>query len=334
MMRVAVFSTKAYDRKFLEIANRAGSHVFTYFEPHLTEQTATLADGFEVVCAFVNDRLDARVLELLKSQGTRLIALRSAGFNHVDLRKADELGMTVVRVPAYSPHAVAEHTLALVLGLNRKTHRAYNRVREGNFSLDGLLGFDLNGKTVGVIGTGKIGSIFAHIMLALGCRLLAFDPCPDQSLFGAVDYVGLDELFRAADIVSLHCPLTTKTEHMIDASALAKMQAGVMLINTSRGRLVDTRAVIDGLKSRKIGYLGLDVYEEESDLFFDDLSQEIITDDVFMRLLTFPNVLITSHQGFFTKEALNAIAETTVANITAYAIGQGMLHKISAERLV
>ena len=332
-MKVAVFSAKAYDRKFLDKANETAAHELAYFEPHLTEHTAAMADGFDVVCAFVNDQLNARVLEILKAQGTGLIALRSAGFNHVDLRKAGELGITVARVPAYSPHAVAEHALALILGLNRKTHRAYNRVREANFSLEGLLGFDLYGKTVGVVGTGRIGSIFARIMLALGCRVVAFDPFPDKSLRGAVEYIGLDDVYHCADIISLHCPLMPETEHMIDEAAVGKMKPGVMLINTSRGRLVDTRAVINGLKSRKIAYLGLDVYEEEGDLFFDDLSQEIITDDIFMRLLTFPNVLITSHQGFFTEEALQAIAETTVANINAYASGQGTLHRVSAENI-
>ncbi|MDP3515623.1 MAG: 2-hydroxyacid dehydrogenase [Pseudohongiella sp.] len=332
-MKVAVFSTKTYDRKFICQANAVSGHELTFFEPRLSAHTAPLADGFEVVCAFVNDQLNAQVLEMLKAQGTELIALRSAGFNHVDLRKAAELGITVARVPAYSPHAVAEHALALILTLNRKTHRAYNRVREANFSLDGLLGFDLHGKTVGVIGTGKIGSLFARIMHALGCRVVASDPYPDTSLDGVADYLSLDELYRVSDIISLHCPLMPATEHMIDEAALEKMKPGIMLINTSRGRLVDTRAVIDGLKSRKIAYLGLDVYEEEGDLFFDDLSQEIITDDVFMRLLTFPNVVITSHQGFFTEEALSAIAETTIANIDAYATGQGTLHRVSAENV-
>ncbi|MDP1930900.1 MAG: 2-hydroxyacid dehydrogenase [Gammaproteobacteria bacterium] len=331
-MKVAVFSTKAYDRKFLDKANETVGHELTYFEPHLNEHTATLANGFEVVCAFVNDQLGSQVLEILKAQGTELIALRSAGFNHVDLRRAGELGITVARVPAYSPHAVAEHALALILGLNRKTHRAYNRVREGNFSLEGLLGFDLYGKTVGVIGTGKIGSIFARIMFALGCRVVAYDPFPDKSLLGTVEYVALDEVYQVADIISLHCPLLPETEHMIDAAALEKMKPGVMLINTSRGRLVDTRAVINSLKSCRIAYLGLDVYEEEGELFFDDLSQEIIKDDIFMRLLTFPNVLITSHQGFFTEEALHAIADTTIANISAFATGQGTLHRVSAQK--
>ncbi|MDO9478500.1 MAG: 2-hydroxyacid dehydrogenase [Pseudohongiella sp.] len=332
-MKVAVFSTKAYDRKFICQANAESGHELTFFEPRLNAHPAPLADGFEVVCAFVNDQLDAQVLELLKAQGTELIVLRSAGFNHVNLRKAAELEITVARVPAYSPHAVAEHALALILTLNRKTHRAYNRVREANFSLDGLLGFDLQGKTVGVIGTGKIGSIFARIMHALGCRVVASDPYPDTSLHGIVDYLSLDEVYRVSDIISLHCPLIPATEHMIDEAALEKMKPGIMLINTGRGRLVDTRAVIGGLKSRKIGYLGLDVYEEEGDLFFDDLSQEIITDDVFMRLLTFPNVLITSHQGFFTEEALRAIADTTIANIDAYATGQGTLHRVSVENV-
>ena len=332
-MKVAVFSTKAYDRRFLNAANERGDHELTFFDPRLTELTAPLAEGCDAVCAFVNDRLDAGVLELLHGQGTRLIALRSAGFNHVDLRRAAELGITVARVPAYSPHAVAEHALALILGLNRKTHRAYNRVREANFSLDGLLGFDLFGKTVGVVGTGKIGAIFCRIMAALGCRIVAFDPHPDESLRHNVNYVSLDALYRDADIISLHCPLMPQTEHLIDGAAVAKMKAGVMLINTSRGRLVDTRAVIQGLKSRKIAYLGLDVYEEEGDLFFDDLSQEIIDDDVFMRLLTFPNVLITSHQGFFTEEALRAIAETTLANIDGFAGGPGAVHTVTVEHI-
>lgn len=332
-MKIAVFSTKTYDRKFLDKANETVGHELTYFEPHLNQHTAALANGFPVVCAFVNDQLGAGVLNLLKQQGTELIALRSAGFNHVDLRRADELGITVARVPAYSPHAVAEHALALILGLNRKTHRAYNRVREGNFSLEGLLGFDLYGKTVGVIGTGKIGSIFARIMRALGCRVVAYDPFPNQSLLDSVEYVSLDEVYQAADIISLHCPLMPETEHMIDEAALLRMKTGVMLINTSRGRLVDTRAVINSLKACRIAYLGLDVYEEEGDLFFDDLSQEIIKDDVFMRLLTFPNVLITSHQGFFTEEALHAIAETTLANVSAYSTGQGTLYRVSAEHI-
>lgn len=332
-MKVAVFSTKDYDREFLNAINTQYQHKLVFFEAKLMEDTASLADGFPAVCAFVNDSLDAYVLQVLHRQGTRLIALRSAGFNHVDLRRAEQLSMTVVRVPAYSPHAVAEHALALILGLNRKTHRAYNRIREGNFSLVGLLGFDIQGKTVGVIGTGAIGSTFARIMNALGCRVLASDPYPDPRVDQFANYVELRQLYRESDIISLHCPLLPETRHLIDDKAISHMKKGVMLINTSRGRVVDTRAVIDGLKSRKIAYLGLDVYEEESHLFFDDLSQEIIDDDIFMRLLTFPNVLITGHQGFFTREALTAIAQTTFANVTAYETGKGEMHSVTTENV-
>jgi D-lactate dehydrogenase len=332
-MQVAVFSTKTYDRTFLNSANRQFNHTLTYFEPQLTLDTAALAKGFPAVCAFVNDQLNDAVLRALYTQGTRLVALRSAGFNNVDLCCAEELGMTVVRVPAYSPHAVAEHALALILSLNRKTFRAFNRVREGNFSLEGLLGFDLYGKTVGVIGTGRIGSIFVRIMNGLGCNVLAHDPYPSAEIERYVRYVTLPELYLGSDIISLHCPLVPETHHLIDEQALAQMKDGVMLINTSRGRIVDTRAVINSFKRGKIGYLGLDVYEEEGDLFFNDLSDKIIGDDIFMRLLTFPNVLITSHQGFFTREALTAIAETTLANITAYESGKGVIHRVSAEHI-
>jgi D-lactate dehydrogenase len=332
-MQVAVFSTKPYDRAFLEAANGPHGHALVFLEARLNEETVTLAAGFPCVCAFVNDQLGAGVLRTLHAQGTRLIALRSAGFNNIDLAQADRLGLTVVRVPGYSPHAVAEHALALILGLNRKLYRAYNRVREGNFSLDGLLGFDLHGKTVGVIGTGKIGRAFAGIMHGLGCRVLAFDPFPQPDLGRLARYVALEELYREADIISLHCPLTPDTHHLIDSEALMQMREGVMLINTSRGRIVDTRAVIKGLKAGKVGYLGLDVYEEEGDLFFDDLSARVIQDDVFTRLLTFPNVMITGHQGFFTREALSNIAETTLANITAVERGEGEAHRITAEKL-
>jgi D-lactate dehydrogenase len=240
----------------------------------------------------------------------------------------------VVRVPAYSPYAVAEHTVGLILTLNRKIHRAYARVREGNFSLDGLLGFDLHGRTVGVIGTGKIGAVVARIMKGFGCQLLAYDPFPnpDCERLG-VQYVSLQSLFTASDIVTLHCPLTPETHHLIDAQALGQMKSGVMLINSGRGALIDTQAVIEALKSGQIGYLGLDVYEEEADLFFEDLSDKVIRDDVFARLLTFPNVVITGHQGFFTEEALKSIAETTLANITAFEQGQGAMHEVSAERV-
>lgn len=334
-MRIAVFSTKGYDQHFLDKANRdhGHGHEFTFFEPRLVEDTAGLAAGYPAVCPFVNDRLNGQVLRTLHGGGTELIALRSAGFNHVDLEAAEALGLTVVRVPAYSPSAVAEHALALILGLNRRIYRAYNRVRDGNFSIEGLLGFDLHGKTVGVVGTGTIGRLFAQQLQGFGCTLLAFDPYPNAEAERFVEYVPLRELFERSDVISLHCPLTPETHHLIDAEAVAQMKDGVMLINTSRGRLVDTMAVIDGLKSGRIGYLGLDVYEEEENLFFEDLSERVITDDTFTRLLTFPNVLITGHQAFFTREALTNIAETTLANVTAFASGSGTLHRVTSAKI-
>lgn len=332
-MKVAVFSTKHYDEMFLEQANQLGKHELVYLEPRLTPETVTLAAGFPAVCIFVNDQASAEVLNALSAQGTTLVALRSAGFNHVDLAVADALKMTVARVPAYSPHAVAEHALALILGLNRKTYRAYNRVREGNFSLDGLLGFDLVGKTVGLIGTGKIGAILGKIMNSLGCRVLAFDPFPNPEVEAFADYVPLTQLYAECHILSIHCPLTPETHHLINQAAIEQMKHGVMLINTSRGRIIDTKAVVEGLKSDRIGYLGLDVYEEEEGLFFDDLSDQVIRDDVFSRLLTFHNVLITGHQGFFTREALASIAETTIANITAYESGEGALHRVTVQKI-
>jgi D-lactate dehydrogenase len=333
-MRVAVFSTKPYDRHFLDAANSVAGHELAYFEPRLVPETTPLAAGFPAVCAFVNDRLDRAVLTTLAEGGTRLVALRSAGFNHVDLDAARELGITVTRVPAYSPYSVAEHTVGLMLALNRKLPRAVARVREGNFALDGLLGFDMHGKTVGLVGTGKIGTVVARIMAGFGCRLLAFDPYPhDDCRELGVDYVEFEALLEAADIVSLHVPLTPESQHLIDAGAIQRMKPGAMLINTSRGALLDTSAVIDGLKAGKIGSLGLDVYEEEADLFFEDLSNQVIQDDIFARLLTFPNVLITGHQAFFTEEALTGIAETTLANITAIDQGTPCPNVITEELL-
>jgi D-lactate dehydrogenase len=331
-MRVAVFSAKNYDKFFLSNANRAG-HELVYQEVRLTPVTAPLAAGYRAVCVFVNDRLSEQTLNILHAGGTELVALRSAGFNHVDLAAASRLGMTVARVPAYSPHAVAEHAAALVMSLNRHTFRAYNRVREGNFSLEGLLGFDMQGKTVGVIGTGKIGLVFARIMNGFGCRTIACDPYPEANAPAYVEYVSLDEMYREADIISVHCPLTPQTRHLIDAQAIAQMKEGVMLINTSRGSVVDTHALLDGLKSGKVGFVGLDVYEEEENLFFQDLSDQVISDDVFMRLTTFPNVLITGHQGFFTREALHNIAAVTVENITAFESGQGTLHRVTTDKI-
>lgn len=315
-MRVAVFSTKPYDRSFFESANRESAHELTFLEPRLTSETVSLAEGFPAVCVFVNDVLDAGVLEQLSEGGTRVVALRCAGFNNVDLPAAERLDIKVVRVPAYSPHAVAEHTVGLMLTLNRKIHSAYNRVREGNFSLDGLLGFDLHGRTVGVVGTGQIGMLVARIMAGFGCRLLGFDvrPNPECQAMG-MGYVALDEILSRSDVVTLHCPLTPETHHLINPQTIAGMKPGVMLINTSRGAVIDSPAVIDGLKSGRIGSLGIDVYEEEAEYFFEDLSQKVIADDVLARLLTFPNVLVTGHQAFFTGEALTEIAETTLGNI-------------------
>ena len=328
-MKVAVFSTKPYDKTFLTIANGAYGHDLHFFEAHLNAQTAILAKGFSAVCVFVNDLLNAETLTALAKQGTHLIALRSAGFNHVDIATADALGLTVVRVPAYSPYAVAEHTVALILALNRKVHRAYARVREGNFSLDGLLGFDLYNRTVGVVGTGKIGAIVARIMSGFGCQIVAYDvmPNPECQALGAT-YMALPDLFALSDIITLHAPLTPETYHLVNADALDQMKSGVMLVNTSRGALIDTQAVIAALKTGKVGYLGLDVYEQEADLFFDDLSNTVIQDDIFQRLLTFPNVLITGHQAFFTGNALKNIAETTLANISDVEQGHGCPHQV------
>lgn len=315
-MRVALFSSKSYDKEYFEKVNEQFQHELVFFEAHLSPNTVALASGFPAVCPFVNDQLNEAVLKTLADNGTRLLALRSAGFNHVDLKAATQYGFTVARVPAYSPYAVAEHTVSLMLALNRHIHRAYNRVREGNFSLDGLMGFDMSGKTVGIIGTGKIGIIVASILKGFGCTLLVHDPYPNEECqaLGA-RYTTLEELYRASDIVTLHCPLTPETHHLIDSRAISQMKPCVMLINTSRGAVVDTCAVIAGLKSGKIGYLGLDVYEEEGDLFFEDLSNQVIQDDLFVRLMTFPNVIMTGHQAFFTREAMTHIAETTLENI-------------------
>ena len=317
-MQVAVFSAKSYDRRSLETINASFGHELVFFSPNLAPETAKLAAGFPVVCVFVNDCLDAETLRAIAAGGTRLIALRCAGFNNVDLPVAKELGLTVVRVPAYSPYAVAEHTVGLILTLNRKLHRAYARVREGNFSLEGLLGFDLHGRTVGIIGTGRIGMITAEILRGFGCQILAYDKFPNPA---CNSYVTLSELFSQSHIISLHCPLTPETHHLINETAIAQMQNRVMIVNTSRGALIDTKAVIKGLKSGKIGYLGLDVYEQEADLFFEDLSDTVIQDDVFERLLTFPNVVITGHQAFFTEDALHNIAQTTLANISEFEQG-------------
>ncbi len=315
-MKIAVFSTKDWVREAFEpLAERFGAE-FSWLEPRLSPETASLAAGHEAVCAFVNDRLDAETLKRLNALGVKIVAMRCAGFNNVDVKAAAALGMAVVRVPAYSPYAVAEHTLGLILCLNRRYHRSWARLREGNFALDGLLGFDLHGKTVGIIGTGRIGQVFASLLSGFGCRLLAHDTVPNDELAArGVEYVDLARLYAESDIVSLHCPLTHETYHLINAYALKTMKKGVMIVNTSRGALIDTDAVIDSLKSGHLGYLGLDVYEEEQALFFEDLSDTVIQDDTFVRLQTFPNVLLTAHQAFFTREAVDNIAETTMENL-------------------
>lgn len=323
-MKVAVFSSKAYDREFLSAANDNLElpMQLVFHEAQLNQNSTLLAQGCTAVCCFVNDHLDAIVLQQLAVLGIKFIALRCAGFNQVDLEAAAKLGIKIARVAEYSPHAVAEHALALILMLNRQLHRAYRRVHDNDYSLNGLLGFDLVNKTVGVIGTGKIGQTFARIMQGIGCEVIAYDVQPVPSLAAAgVTYVALDDLWPAADIISLHCPLNKNTHHLIDTNAIEQMKTGVMLINTSRGGLIDTRAVIAGLKSKKIGYLGLDVYEEEGDLFFEDYSNSLLQDDVFARLQTFPNVVTTGHQAFFTREALATIAQVTLDNIRYFEQG-------------
>lgn len=315
-MKVAIFSTKPFEKKYLTAANAHASQELVFFEESLNARTVSLANGFDAVCCFVTDKLNADVITQLARYGVKLIALRTAGFNHVDLAAAKKMGLTVVRVPAYSPHSVAEFAVGLMLTLNRKIHQAYNRVREHNFLLDGLLGFDVKGKTVGVIGTGKIGSVFAKIMQGFECDVIACDPNQNADLAQAgVKYVSLETLCQQSDIISLHCPLTPQTQHIINAQTLQRMKPNVMLINTGRGALIDTQALIDALKKQTVGYVGLDVYEEEENLFFQDLSHVAIKDDVFIRLQTFPNVLVTGHQAFFTEEALTNISKTTLNNI-------------------
>ncbi len=332
-MRIAVFGSKAYDRRFLTAANQAYGHDLTFIEPRLDDATAVLAAGFPAVCVFVNDRLDAAVLEVLAAAGTRYVALRCAGYNNVDLRAAERLGIAVVRVPAYSPHAVAEFTVGLMLALDRNIHRAWARVRENNFALDGLIGRNLHGRTVGVIGTGQIGALVArNLRLGFGCQVLASDVAPDPALEAiGVRYTDPADLLAASDVVTLHCPLTPDTRHIIDAGAIARAREGLMIVNTSRGALIDTPALIEGLKARKLGGVALDVYEQEADLFFEDLSNEIVQDDSFQRLLTFPNVIVTGHQAFLTEEAMTAIAETTLSSLSDADAGRALQHRIGPE---
>jgi D-lactate dehydrogenase len=318
-MKVAVFSTKSYDQEYFEKYRNDHNFSFSFFETSLNIDTAGLTAGFDVVCIFVNDRVDKDTIKILSDNGVRLIALRCAGFNNLDLEAAKSHKIKVVRVPAYSPEAVAEHAMALILTLNRKTHKAYNRVREGNFSLKNLIGFNLHGKTIGVIGTGQIGATFCGIIKGFGCKIIAFDISKSEELIQlGVEYLPLEEVFKQSDIISLNCPLNPSTKHMINEKSVALMKEGVMIINTSRGALIDTADVIKGLTDRKIGYLGIDVYEQEENLFFEDLSEHIIQDELILRLNSFPNVLITSHQAYFTKEAMDQITLITLENIRAF----------------
>ncbi len=315
-MKITFFSAKQYDQEFFNKQNTDFGFEFVYMETHLGPHIINAVEHTDAVCVFVNDKLNAQVIHELKEKGVKVIALRCAGFNNVDLETARASGIKVCRVPAYSPEAVAEHTVAMLLTLNRKIHKAYNRVREQNFSLNGLLGFDVHKKIVGVVGTGNIGAAFCKIMIGFGCHVIAFDVVKNSELETAgLRYVSLEELLKTADIVSLHCPLNEHTHHLINRASIQTMKKGVMLINTSRGGLIDTKAIIEALKSRHIGYLGIDVYEQEEKLFFRDLSSKIIDDDTIQRLMSFPNVLVTAHQAFFTEEALNEIASTTLRNV-------------------
>jgi D-lactate dehydrogenase len=335
-VRSVLFSARPYDVRSFVAVNEARTQPLdlSFQEARLDRTTVSLAEGFETVVPFVNDVIDADVIAALAEGGTRLLALRSSGFNHVDLRAAEAAGITVMRVPAYSPHAVAEFTVGLMLAVERRIHRAATRVRDGNFSLEGLLGSNLHGRTVGIIGTGRIGMLVARILHGFGCELLVHDPIPQADVLAlGARSVDLDTLLTSSDIITLHCPLTPESHHLIDADTIGRMREGVMIVNTSRGALVDTRAVIEGLKTGRIGTLALDVYEEEGDLFFEDLSDRVITDDVFSRLLTFPNVLITAHQAFFTTEALERIAATTLDNITAFVSGVPSGTELSASEV-
>jgi D-lactate dehydrogenase len=318
-MKIAIFSTKYYEREYLEKYNVDGKHQLIYFETPLNAQTATLVKGFDAVSIQLTDKLDAKVIFQLSKTGIKLIDLRSAGYDNVDLEAAAKHKIKVMRVPAYSPQAIAEHATALILTLDRKTHKAYNRVRENNFSLQNLMGFNLHGKTVGVIGTGKIGTSFCTIMLGFGCNVIANDILQSKSLIQkGVKYVSFEKLLVLSDIISIHSPLTTKTRHLFDTTAFLKTKKGMMLINTSRGAIINTKDVIEALKNGQVGYLGIDVYEGEENIFFRDLSDKVIKDDQIERLMSFNNVLITPHQAFFTKEALDEIAKITISNFNAF----------------
>lgn len=329
-MKVTFFSAKPYDKVFFQKANETYQYDLEFYETHLGPHITNVIEDSDAVCVFVNDKLNRKVLMELASKGVKYIALRCAGFNNLDVEAAKELGLKVCRVPAYSPEAVAEHTMAMILTLNRKTHKAYNRIREQNFSLNGLLGFNLHQKTIGVVGTGNIGQAFAKIAKGFGMRVLAYDIVQNEALIQlGVTYVAMDELLAQSDIISLHCPLLEATKHIINEHSIARMKPGVMLINTSRGGLIDSQATIKGLQSRQIGYLGIDVYEQEDKLFFRDLSESIITDEQFQLLQSFPNVLVTAHQAFFTEEALTQIADTTLSNLYSLEKGESLKEKIA-----
>jgi len=327
--KIAFFDSKPYDIECFTRANENFGYTIKFFKERLNSDTAVLSRGYDALCAFVNDEIDKATVEILKESGIRMIALRCAGYNNVDLKAVFEQ-IHIARVPAYSPYAVAEHAMALILTLNRKTHRAYYRTRDNNFTINGLMGIDLHGKNAGVIGTGKIGRIMAGILKGFGMRILAYDAFPNKAFeeTGGCQYAALETLYRESDVITLHCPLLPDTRHMINRESIGKMKNGVMIINTSRGQLIDTRALIKGLKSKKIGSAGLDVYEEESEYFFEDHSDSGVDDDMLARLLTFNSVLVTSHQAFFTREALKNIADTTMGNITEFFEGKQMTNEI------
>lgn len=321
-MKVAVFSTKYYEREYLDKFNAGGEQQLTYFETALTDDNTHLTKGFDAVCVLLTDKIDKAVIDKLSANRIRLIDLRSAGYDNVDIAAAAKRNIKVLRVPAYSPQAIAEHAAALILTLDRKTYKAYNRVRENNFSLNNLMGFNLYGKTVGVVGTGKIGRAFCNIMLGFGCKVIACDIKESAVLIEkGIGYKTFDHLLQASDIISIHCPLTEKTHHLFNSIAFAKMKIGAMLINTSRGAVIQTSDAVEALKKQQLGYLGIDVYEGEENLFFKDLSQSIVQDDLIERLMSFNNVLITPHQAFFTREAVEQIAITTIKNLTDFENG-------------
>ncbi|MBA4053081.1 MAG: hydroxyacid dehydrogenase [Marivirga sp.] len=328
-MKITFFSTQSYDKTFFDEHNKRFGFSIDFFDVALNEKSVNLIEKSEAICLFVNDKVTEPIIKQLALKGIKIIALRCAGFNNVDLEAAAQNNIRVVRVPAYSPHAVAEHAVAMIMALNRKTHKAYNRIREQNFSLAGLMGFDLFGKTVGVIGTGNIGKTFCNIMLGFGCNVIAYDVKEDEALAkSGVTYLSFEQLLERVDIISLHCPLNDKTRYIINDDTISRMKRGTMLINTSRGGLINTKSVIKALKTGQLGSVGIDVYEQEETLFFHDLTDHIIEDDTITRLISFHNVLITAHQGFFTQEAMDQIAETTLLNIKAFESGEKLKNEV------